>query len=241
MSTDGADVSDFFSWWAPGLNAEFFLKRALVQIWSQVRWRPPVNDSEKRVLKEVAEALTRAYKLDSKLDYPWAEWAEILVYLDADPAEREWVNSNVTTRESIGYRRGNVEVLLPGYWSLRVPGAFTDFEPDEEFDFFALDPPREIWFTSYSFAPDRLQESFNSMRNRIVAGGSEFVQQEENYVAGAKIRSKEKENGEAYFLLTSSNVFLNGSAVLNIVFEKPVEQQWALGVWRSLKPPPVRR
>src|SRR4051812_49299930 len=40
---DPSQGTDFFAWWEPGLNAKYFLGRALVQMWSEVRWRPAVN------------------------------------------------------------------------------------------------------------------------------------------------------------------------------------------------------
>jgi hypothetical protein len=43
-------------------------------MWTDVRWRFPVNEQEEFVLSGVANCLKSAYELDPNLDYPWAEW-----------------------------------------------------------------------------------------------------------------------------------------------------------------------
>jgi hypothetical protein len=40
---DGNKGQDFFAWWNPELDAQYFLRRALVKIWAEIRWRPPIN------------------------------------------------------------------------------------------------------------------------------------------------------------------------------------------------------
>ena len=61
----------------------------------------------------------------------------------------EMVRERATGTPAIGYRRGHVTVTLAGGWRIRVPGSFSDFNFNHENDLFALDPPREVWFTSY--------------------------------------------------------------------------------------------
>ncbi len=149
VSQDGAHGRDFFSWWTPGLNAEFHLGRALTLMWSTVRWRPPVNDAETEALKTVAGSLAKAYEMNPDLPYPWAEWAEIVSWLDASTPKKEMVLAHARGAPTVGYRRGHVTVALTGGWRIRIPGAFSEFEFDQKQDLFALDPPREIWFTSF--------------------------------------------------------------------------------------------
>jgi hypothetical protein len=73
-AADGNRGADFFSWWQPGFTAPDYLGRALAQMWTDVRWRFPVNEQEEFVLSGVANCLKSAYELDPNLDYPWAEW-----------------------------------------------------------------------------------------------------------------------------------------------------------------------
>jgi hypothetical protein len=136
---EGSKGKDFFAWWAPGFNAEYYLGRAVTQMWSSVRWRLPVNETERNVLKDVADSLHSAYQLNPALAYPWAEWEEILELLGADDSEKDLVRPKVKGEPTIGYRRKHVTVALPGGWRMRIPGSFSDFESDRDNHQFALD------------------------------------------------------------------------------------------------------
>ena len=126
-------------------------------------------------------------------------------------------------------------MTLPGYWVIKVPGSFSDFEADEEGDFSAQDPPRTIWFTSYRFDGDR-EEMFANARQEILARPPALLEEGESYVARADINKKEEED-EPYFVLSSSNVCRKGRSVLSVVFTDPGDRVWAEAVWRSLQPP----
>jgi hypothetical protein len=239
-SQDGSKGKDFFAWWRPGLNAEYFLGRALTQMWTDVRWRKPANDSERELLQEVVNSLEIAHELDPALGCPWAEWAEILEYLGVSNGEIERVLSSAKGRSSIGYRRGDVTVLLPGGWSMRLPGSFSEFESDENHDFCAVDPPKEIWFTSYRFTADSPSHTFERMRKEIVVSRPEFLEEGIDYIAKASIQKKMRETGDSYFVLNSSNVCPTQRAVCTILFDQPEQREWALGVWRSIQRPANR-
>lgn len=236
VAQNGNRGQDFFAWWNPELDAEYLLRRALVRIWSDVRWRPPSDDAEKQVLSYIADSLETAYKLNANLQYPWAEWAEILRYLARLDDEHRFVHDRAgATQPTIGYRRRDVAVQLPGNWWITVPGSFSDFQPDENHNYCALDPPREVWVTSYTFNGD-LPALFKLQRDEILKKESVLVHEAENYVAWAEIR-KQADQGKEWFLLTSSNVGLGNRAVCTIVFMDTEDRDWAIGVWKSLKPP----
>jgi hypothetical protein len=226
---------DFFAWWKPGLNADYFLRRGLCRMWTEVRWRGPINEQERETLNYVSSSLETAFKLDPDLDYPWAEWAQILDLLERNDDETAFVRRDGHGVPQIGYRRRNVAVTLPGYWVIKVPGSFSDFEADEEGDFSAQDPPRTIWFTSYRFDGDR-EEMFANARQEILARPPALLEEGESYVARAEINKKEEED-EPYFVLSSSNVCRKGRSVLSVVFTDPGDRVWAEAVWRSLQPP----
>ncbi len=233
---DGYNGQDFFAWWNPGLNAEYFLRRALVKIWADVRWRPPVNDQERQTLSYVADSFKAAYELDATLTYPWAEWSEILRYLDRLNGEYEFVRDRVgTTQPTMGYRRRDITVQLPGNWWITVPGSFGDFQPDENHNYCALDPPREVWVTSYTFKGD-LPALLESQRDEILKKESVLMYEAQNYVAAAEIKSH-ADAGKEWFTLTSSNAALGNRAVCTIVFMNPEDRDWAIKVWKSLQPP----
>lgn len=229
--------TDFFSWWNSELDAEYFLRRALVRMWSDVRWRPPINDRERHILAYVAASLETAYKLDPGLPYPWSEWAEILGYLQTNGDECAVIRDKANKSKSIiGYRRHhNVAVQLPGNWWITLPGSFSDFEPAKNHNYFALDPPREVWVTSYTFKGD-LDNILQAERQGIQGKNGELVHEDKNYVAYAEIK-KSSHDGHEFFALQSSNIGLGHRAVCSVIFTKPEERDWAIRVWKSLRSP----
>ena len=233
---DGNNGQDFFAWWNPELDAQYFLRRALVKIWADVRWRPPINKREQQTLSYITDSLEAAYKLDATLNYPWAEWAEILSYLQRSNAENRFVLDRAGIMQpTAGYRRNEVAVQLPGNWWINVPGSFSDFEPDENHNYFALDPPREVWVTSYTFKGD-LATILQSQWKEIRKKESALVHQAENYIAWAEIEKK-SDGATEWYSLTSSNAGLGHRAICTIIFVKPEDREWAIQVWKSLQPP----
>ena len=236
-SQDGAMGKDFFAWWTPGLNAEYHLGRALTLMWSTVRWRPPVCDAEMDVLKSVASSLAQAYELDPTLPYPWAEWAEILELVDAAPLEKDTVLAHAAGNPTIGYRRGIVTVTLTGGWRIRIPGSFSEFEFDEDNNLFAVDPPREIWFTSFRLPAPLSDEKFELTKRELRGSKSDYREEGAQYAATATISKKVRETGEGYFVMNTLNVSPGTKAVCTIVYSQDEDKDWALEVWKSLRPP----
>jgi hypothetical protein len=237
VSEDGERGRDFFAWWNPELNAEYFLGRALTRMWTDVRWRKPVSELERQTLNYVADSLETAFKLDPNLGCPRTEWAQILDFLQRHDSEIEFIRAHGDDAPLVGYRRRDVAVTLPGNWVIKLPGSFSEFNTDEEGDFSAQDPPRTIWFTSYKFV-DNPAKMYEEARWKIVEECPELLEQRNGYLGKAKIQQKDGEDGN-YFVLTSSNVCNKGRSVLTIVFTDEEERVWAERVWRSLQPPRV--
>lgn len=235
VSDDGSKGRNFFAWWNPELDAKYFLGRALACMWTEVRWRNPINEKEREVLEYVANSLETAFKLDPTLRYPWPEWKQIFDLLDRHDPELRVALSNRAGVPEIGYRRRDVAVTLPGYWVLKLPGSFSDFDSDEEGDFSAEDPPRVVWFTSYRFVENSLK-MFADARKELLERRSLLLEEREGYIGQAEIEQK-SDDETTYFVLTSSNVCAEGRSILSIVFTNPEQRGWAETVWRSLQPP----
>lgn len=232
---DACNGRDFFAWWTPGLNADYFLGRAKASMWADVRWRKPSNDTERDVLRHVTNSLKAAYKLNPELEYPWAEWAEILNFLEEAGDGLDFVVRNAMGRRPvIGYRRRDVTVQLPGNWWITVPGSFSNFLEEGE-ALCAQDPPKAIWYSGYRFSDDP-EKSFAHWRSETLKMKKDFFQEKDGYVAEAQINSK-AENGYEYFALTSSNICKTGRCVCTVIFTRPEDREWATGVWKSLQPP----
>jgi hypothetical protein len=236
-SQDGGRGIDFFAWWTPGLNAEYYLGRALTLMWRTVRWRPPASKAEEDVLKTVASSLAQAYKLDPNLSYPWAEWEQILELLDVTPPERDVVLAHARGTPAIGYRRGKVTVTLTGGWRIRIPGSFSEFEFDEDNNLFALDPPREIWFTSFRLPATLSDEKFELVKHQLKESKFDYIEEGDNYATTATIGKMVRGTGEGYFVINTLNVSPATKAVCTFVYSQVEDTDWALEIWKSMRPP----
>jgi hypothetical protein len=137
---------DLFPWWEVGSDCA--LGRALIPMWQDVPWRPPVDDEERALLENVDALLARAHASGAK-GVPWTEWAEILRYLDKTRAEVAAHAMAEAPRALIGYRRANVWNAMAGGWSLSAPGRFVG-RFDEKGTWSAFDGSRTLWFSSFS-------------------------------------------------------------------------------------------
>ncbi|HEY7589798.1 MAG TPA: hypothetical protein VH723_02325, partial [Candidatus Limnocylindrales bacterium] len=83
-------AADVWPWIADAMDARYLLNRALVLMWTRVRWRAPGTDEERETIEEVLRLLRKAFPFDPDLAYPWREWHELLELSGAvDPmAER---------------------------------------------------------------------------------------------------------------------------------------------------------
>jgi hypothetical protein len=80
-------AADIWPWVADAMDARYHLNRALVMLWNDVRWRPPVGERETATLDDVLATLRFAYPLEPGLPWPWAEWREAFVLRgQTDPA-----------------------------------------------------------------------------------------------------------------------------------------------------------
>jgi hypothetical protein len=197
-----------------------------------------VNDQEEDVLKEVSGCLRNAHRLDPTLQFPWAEWREILELLGSNSTEAELVRSHTRAAAKIGYRRRKIRVTLPGGWTISVPGSFSDFEADDNNDLSAWDPPREIWFTAFHITKNTPQRTFEVARKEFKKKKPEYLIERDYLIAQASISKKRRDGGEDYFVLSSSNVTLGKRAVCTILYSQPEDREWALETWRSIQPSP---
>jgi hypothetical protein len=236
ISNGSIEPKEFFPWFSEEINAEYFSKRALIQMWSSVRWRNPTNDGETALLRSVSDSLEMAYKLDPTLSLPWNEWFEILHFLNKDLAEYEFVKKKAVGPGIIGYRRSLARTQLPGYWSIEMEGSFSEFECDDDGALSSFDPPHEIWFSAFSYSSEDPAAHFEELRKDLRSEIHELIEESINYIAEANIKKKEAD-GKPYYVLSSTNVTLLNRSVCTIVFADPEEKDWAIRVWRSLKHP----
>jgi hypothetical protein len=117
-----------FPWWADGPDADFHRDRALTRMWTEVRWRAPLDDADRETLSAVDRDLQRAATAGSA-GIPWAAWDEIRGLLGRAPADRPASAADVASPARIGYRRGLVGFRYHG-WVLDVPGSMGEATVD---------------------------------------------------------------------------------------------------------------
>jgi hypothetical protein len=238
VSRDGGHGKDFFAWWNPAIDADYFLGRALTLMWTMVRWRPAVSEGETDVLTSVARSLATGFGLDPSLQYPWNEWAQILNWLADSPPERNMVVERATGSPIIGYRRGHVTETLTGGWRMRIPGSFSEFEFDESHNLFAVDPPREIWFTSFRLPGQLTDEQFSALKEDFKKVNASHVFEDKESVSTASIIKNPRDSGGDNYMMHTMNATRTAKAVCTFVFANAEDESWAVETWKSLRPPP---
>jgi hypothetical protein len=134
--------ADAFAWWDDGAgHAE--RARAVLGMWHEVPWRPPVDDDERALMQRVDADLRAAHDADRGLALPYAEWAELAQHL-GDHARADELRAQASGPAVIGYRRFDMDVALDGGWSITLPGAFVGRWEDDRARYWATDGTRVI-------------------------------------------------------------------------------------------------
>lgn len=216
---------DVFPWWDAGTRGATQLGRAKTRLWTEMVWRPPLVEEERRLFRDVAGRLAAAYRDDPSLDFPWQEWRDLLGYLGmggtlSEEVARRAADEGVDAR--IGYRRRPVRVSLPEGWSLRIPGSLAESTLPNR-TWVARDHRRMIRFTPLEPSPkgEGLPEGAKSMA--ILEHRGERV----------RSRAMVRTAGE-----TCSVIALCQSgdrrALCAITSDDPDDHDWTLETWRSI-------
>ena len=229
---------EVWPWFADAMDARYLLNRALCLMWTDVRWRPPTEEGEPEVVEEALRLLRRAFPLDPALAYPWREWKELLdINGDPDPM-RERVEEEAaaapTDEPLIGYRRRQVRVEQAG-WTITIPGSFATRKTDEEF--WASGGGRTVTIAATPTGADDDPMPAEAFLDRVTAHlGGEVLRHETGTVSGrAKLALDPTSAVEAAVLEGYSAVRGSGAAI-RIVIHTAEDWDWALGMWRSLRP-----
>lgn len=237
---DGRAGFDIFPWAEPGAGAGYFLGRALVRMWTDVRWRTPAAAEEREALEEVTALLEAAYTEDPSRAYPWREWAEMLALLGVDSllATRAQLRAETAPlAPAIGYRRRDIRLTISGGWSLVVPGDFAETW-DEQGTWCAWDGTRTLWFTSFSMK-DAKGADRSATVEETLAGLPNLEGEKSAFTAG-KVRGiaalgRGHDKGVELQQLRAYAAVPANAAVLTLCFELETDPTWAYEVWRSLR------
>jgi hypothetical protein len=239
LAANPASGRDLFPWRSDGLNASYWLGRAVSQMWMDVVWRPPLIDSEKQVQHDILHSLSKAYGLDPTLEYPWREWAELLRHTESTNPLSDVVEgraSAATGSRLIGYRRHPLRVPLQRGWSIEIPGSFATEWSDEGQTWSGWDGEKTVWFSSLSFrgkdgslpSPER---QFERPQKEV---GETFVHRHEQML-GRAVLLRSVEDGEELWHLAAECAAPGNLGICNIYFNADADRGWALETWKSIR------
>lgn len=231
VARDPSLGKDFFAWWNPGFSAEYYLGRALCLMWTAVRWRSPLIETESQILNEVRENLDLAYQLDRTLEYPWREWTEIGDHLGTAavvPASRD---RREQLRPMIGYRRNPVRVSLVAGWTIEIPGRFAEAWEDDTWC--AWDSDITVWFTAFRLEKDDVRSTASEILSDFKPDSEEIVTHETERILGKGSICWVAE--ERYWRLRARSATEGRFSLCTICYPDTQQKPVVLEIWRSLR------
>jgi hypothetical protein len=237
-SRDLRTAADIRPWWTDATDARYLLNRALCLMWTDIRWRPPADDTERAVFDEALFLLRRALPMDPSLPYPWHEWRELIELRGTDDPLAHRVLDRAARAEQpavpVGYRRRPVRIVQEG-WALEVPGAFAERRSGGEW--WGGDRGRSVTLAGIpADAPDANQapEAFIAS----VAGdlGDGVLRHREGNLAAAARIGTDATSGVEVAVLEGYTAVPGRRAAIRIVFQAAEDWRWAVDLWRSLRP-----
>ncbi|MFM8272713.1 MAG: hypothetical protein ACKODX_10320 [Gemmata sp.] len=244
---------EFFAWWDPGLDPAFYRGRALVSLWCDFFWRPPLSEAEGELADQIANDLASAFKLDPGAELPWAEWLELLAAI-ADDEDGYCVTPNdeglsielwkhmgpvaPVVKGQIGYRRYPVRVQLEGGWSIEVPGELAR-ERNEDHTWTAWDQTRTVWFHPLRFtkpgggAPSAAEVA--EVGRKSLPEGAPLPPLDRAGLLGEAVFGVVEEDGRTLWRLSGVTGAPGQLAVCNVYIENETDRDWAVRTWHSLR------
>lgn len=225
VRADPLRAADAFAWWddGPGQRER---SRALLAMWHEVPWREPVDDAERALMEKVDADLAAARAANPALDLPWAEWAELRMFLgaaiDADLRARAGDREPV-----IGYRRHPMEVELSGGWTIELGGGFVGHWEDDDARWWATDGDRVVEFSSLTAAAE-------TDSAKLLAVAPEQHPVIERLADAARCGRAEAYDLEGVHVVHGLMAMAPNVAIMTCK-GTPDDEAWALATWRSLR------
>ena len=229
---------DITPWWLDATDPRYLLDRALVLLWTEVRWRAPALSSEEAVMDEVHRCLSRAFPVDPSLEYPWAAWAEVVACRGIDDAmarqavARGGAAAAAAGRDAprIGYRRDPVRITHEG-WALEVPGGFAERRTTEEW--WGGGAGRRITLAA---VPTGSMSAEAFVRQFASDLGDDALSHRDGELVGRARITTDPSSGLEVGVLDGYAAVAGSGAAIRVEFDDPADWQWAVERWRALAP-----
>ena len=232
----GEDVaSDFFLWWNKEQDAVFFKNAATNLILCEVNWLKPELENEKVAITAAIECLEKAYRINSDLEYPSAEWLELAELMDnASLKEELKARFGNTCKATLGYKRGKISSNAYGWRVIHSGKMHLDLESSS---YVYWDDKKTIRLTSFTveFKEDVQNKSEMLLENATESEPGYEPFRLSNETIAAKIMHKQgEENGqiqwETYFAAAHENSLL----LITLFYEDEADRGWAIDVCNSV-------
>jgi len=230
---------DIRPWWLDVMDARYQLARALVILWTEIRWRSPADEAERATMDEALGLLRRALPADPSLPYPWREWAE-LMQLRAVPDPRadrvfEMAAKVDPSVPLIGYRRRPVTVVHDG-WTLPVPGTFSEVRADGEWK--GGDRGRHVTMAAtQTQGPDGRPMPAERFLTEVAGDlGDGTLRHEDGGLRGRAHVTTDTSSGVEVAVLEGFSAVTGSGAAIRVEFDDLDDWRWAIDLWRSLRP-----
>lgn len=256
VSDNPASGRDFFVWWDEGETPQTTLNAAVCLMWTEVRWREPKTESERRTFSRLGLLLRKLMSHSGDLIIPWREWQEILPWTETKLSEGKtdtflrqqhseevmFVLANVDLddpdRPLIGYRRqGKTCTHFDDGWQITVPGSFSE-EVQDDGTWVAWEFRRTVRLTRLNVVakggtPPPREEMLERAREREAEDALDRIDDGDGL---ATIRPYEEE-GEPLLCLNGYSAVDGSLAILSVYFADTRDRDWAVEVWRSVRNP----
>ncbi len=237
-------AADVWPWVADAMDARYLLGRAMTLLWLEVRWRPPTNADEVRLVDEVLGTLRRAFPLEPGLTWPWREWRELFQLRgEPDPATRALLDRGagplVGGPEAggpapIGYRRRPVTIVHEG-WALDVPGSFTSVRTAEEWT--GGEAGRSVTLAGTETAEGGHPMTADRFLQQVAGHlGRDAIEHDDGVVRGRARLSSDPSSGIEVATVEGFSAVRGRGAAIRIEIDDPQDWKWALDTWRDLRP-----
>lgn len=234
---DSGVAIDVAPWWADAIDARALLNRALCLMWTEVRWRPPVDPTERAINEEVVRLLSRAFPLDPSLPYPWREWRELASQRGTVDAMTRQVESRAAAAPAgplVGYRRRPVQVIHEG-WQLEVPGTFAERRTDDEW--WGGEAGRSITLAATETGTDDgPMPGLEFLRQVAPHLGADALTHEDGELVGRARLTTDASSGVEIGVLEGYSAVRGRGAAIRVEFNDSADWHWAMDMWRSLSP-----
>jgi hypothetical protein len=229
---------DVFPWWQTGRGAGYFAGLATALMWTEVRWRAPIDAAERALLDRIVTSIERAHGLDPSIELPWVEAAEIYELLGEDSlrATRAGVLAEAARKRGgkrrIGYRRDPVRVSLSGGWSLVIPGELAERWEDQS-TWVGWDRTRTIWVSSMRAQGSRVTADVLAGLPALLGEG-DLLRMERGPIVGHARFGPSEEDGKPVVVLRAHAACREHVALGTIILPEDADRTWALETWGTL-------